>query len=439
MLYILLVFVLIILSFYLNQLIIGKLSPHLIIFNLIWFVLSIFAWFMTKEITFKNVTRIYFLSLIIMFIASFNFSIIIFKINNYVKVLKRKTQLKELRIFIFMLLLTFILIFIMRSSFNYLLKGDLNGIRYSIYYAKIGSQNSSFSSGITSILVQWLFRGIILSSVIVNLSAFLRGESSFKPLFFSYILVIIYSLLTAGRILIFYVSIMTILSIFFINGYSLFRVDAEKRDIFISKRVFVFISSFILLLPFVFLITRGRILSGNIDTSVFSSIRGYLFSPIKYFALVLDQNFNSFDPLYGGTFFGGFFQWVNIFARNIFSYNYNFGFQKVIDELTPFLYLGHNKYYNAFPTTIYYFYRDGGIVSIFIETLLLGFITNKIYDLYNKHNSLRLESLYLFLLTNISISGFRWEGINADFWVILIFIYIFTSPLFTEKVSNKNF
>ena len=205
-----------------------------------------------------------------------------------------------------------------------------------------------------------------MSSVIVNLSAFLRGESSFKPLFFSYILVIIYSLLTAGRILIFYVSIMTILSIFFINGYSLFRVDAEKRDIFISKRVFVFISSFILLLPFVFLITRGRILSGNIDSSVFSSIRGYLFSPIKYFALVLDQNFNSFDPLYGGTFFGGFFQWVNIFARNIFTYNYNFGFQKVIDELTPFLYLGHNKYYNAFPTTIYYFYRDGGLSLIHI-------------------------------------------------------------------------
>ncbi|XBO89185.1 hypothetical protein AAGG43_02910 [Bacillus paranthracis] len=87
-------------------------------------------------------------------------------------------------------LLIFCLVLIsifMRRVAEPLLRGDLTAIRKMIYYTEVGSENSLYSSGLETILIQWLANSLIMAIFVVVTVLFILGLCNYKLLSLSFL------------------------------------------------------------------------------------------------------------------------------------------------------------------------------------------------------------------------------------------------------------
>ncbi len=297
--------------------------------------------------------------------------------------------------YLLILIIIVLLLVFLRDSVQHLLSGNLDAIRVSIYYEQVGTQNSLFKSGFETILVQWVLNGLILAINIITISSYTNKKSSLNLVLFSIFAAILFAVLTGGRIMILKIILLIIFSLFIVNSYKIIRFDYRFKNIFLKRKWDRILLLIIALGILSILITVGRSTSDSLEIdSIFETFFDYLSSPIIYYSKLLDVNIKSMELLYGGGFFAGITQLIDIILKNIMEYNFLFPFQHISNESSVFLMINPNQYYNAFPTMIYYFYRDGRLLGLFVGSLTFAYILSKVYKNFKVKNTIRSESIY---------------------------------------------
>lgn len=97
-----------------------------------------------------------------------------------------------------------------------------------------------------------------------------------------------------------------------------------------------------------------------------------------------------------------------------------------------FIDIGNGYTHNAFYTSIYNFYLDGGIIALIIISLVLGIIVGVTYNKFSQRPNLFTASLLILLIYITVIATLRWEFINL--WPMVVIIYLF---LLITKVGSK--
>ncbi|MGH2075727.1 O-antigen polymerase [Aerococcus urinaeequi] len=419
-----------------------KKAPYIVkYFNIIWLVISLILYLNHSNLYLFNISMNYLYLTILTFMVSMNCGFILFASISTVRrqeVPPEESGYNVDRKYLYLILIFIAcsLIIIYRESVSMVISGNLNMIRASIYDNEVGAQGSIYRSGLEVIFSSVILDNLIIALDIIIVSMYSKDKKNFALLLLASVVTVLSSILTGGRIKLLKLAIIILVSLFGINEYRLFRVDRERRDIKIKRKWDKMIVILIILALIVFIITFNRNLT--LDTnSVFDTISRYVFSPILYYANLLDYVTPYVDPTYGGAFFGGILRFIWLILNNFgdFSWLYQFEMIQAV-ETSTFLEILPGQSYNAFPTMLYYFVRDGGLLAVVIDALLLSGVTRISFTNYNIRKSLRSESILLLVSYVLIFGAFRWEAVNFEPWFTIIFIIILTSPMFREKLKG---
>ncbi|OFK20974.1 hypothetical protein HMPREF2829_06610 [Aerococcus sp. HMSC072A12] len=408
-----------------------RLDLPVILFNVVWSVLFTKGLLNLQNIQIINFEKSYFILIFEVFLICFNLAQILFIKDNNNLLEKQSYKIVEGKYTIVLTCILVALLVLLRKSIGYILSGNFYAIRAAMYYEQVGQSNSLYSSGVETVLVQWVINGILIALAIIITNLNIQHKCSNKLFLYTIVVCTTFALLTAGRIMLLKLIIIFIISYLTNNIKFLMRYSKKNNQIYIRKYLTSTEIIFIVLFLLAIFITIGRNLSAGFNTaSISETFINYLLSPIEYLLVLVDHALPFEQYFYGSVFFGGIFQIIEIILKNITTINFTFGFQQVIDETSQFLQLSDGSYYNAFPTAIYYFIRDGGLLGVAIDSFLFSFITAKLFN--NKNKNLIFQGYYILGLFLIIYSVFRWEPMIAEFWFTVIAI-----PLLSSKYFNK--
>lgn len=411
-----------------------EINSPILIFNFMSLIITIIANINLDNSSFRNITLEYVNICIFLLVLAMNFGFMIFmpssKINKKGMVKNSNYTINKKKVKILTLGIILILIIVFRDSIFHILAGNLNAIRQSIYYSEVGSENSIYGNGVEVVIVQWFINAVIPAIYIVTTVFSLKLGGNFKLYGFTLLSGIIYSVLTGGRMMIFRLFIISLISLIVVKGDKSKDYISTLRSKFLNKRKKKLSFTIIILIVLTIVITLSREEQVSItDNELYQSIADYLISPILYFAHLLDSNINDMNPLLGGAFFGGINQVFNIFWENLSGYEITVPYELIVEETSTFLLIQPNKMYNAFPTMLYSFYRDLGLLGIILGSLILAFFISYTYKKYIMENDIRATSLYIFAIYILVMGILRWEPTYIQPWITYICIYI---------VTNKN-
>lgn len=226
--------------------------------------------------------------------------------------------------------------------------------------------------------------------------------------------VVIFSLMTAGRIL--------LVNLIF---YVLFAVDIKYgRTIFnILRRMWKFSLLFILMICGMLLLQYLR----SPDMSILKTLYMYYFSGPMYLSELIKRDttfiINS-DFMFGCATFG--------FITNLFSYAITLITHKSQGSLYMLGSVLTNQYYNvgiqtrvnAMCTCIYDFLLDWGYFGVFLGPVIIAFLTIAIYKYAARNQSFVGKCLLLYSMNILIRTVFKWDLINPNFPVVVIYLII---------------
>ncbi len=90
---------------------------------------------------------------------------------------------------------------------------------------------------------------------------------------------------------------------------------------------------------------------------------------------------------------------------------------------------------NAMCTVYYPFLIDWGYIGIILGPIVLVFISKILVDRTKKSPSIKNVGMYVFWLYTLIRTVFKWDLMGLDFFVIMLSLHLFTSPLY--KIRRK--
>ncbi|WP_404445972.1 oligosaccharide repeat unit polymerase [Sutcliffiella horikoshii] len=407
-----------------------------LIFNLLWIIIALVSY---PYLINKNIVYIqYIQSYILFFMISMNIGFLFFMPSS--KNYKGNRTVVSDKInygnFWFILIVVFILLsFFFRRVLTHVLNGDLTLIRRMIYTETVGTENSLFNSGIETIFIQWFANSLILALFIILISFYMIGLKNNKLLIFLFLIGIYYAFLTGGRMMLFRFAIIIIGAILLLKMKDIKYIvnDTYHRTIRNRKKKLRNIIVLIFFMGVVFTVMRSDNNFSITDNQIIIEMLNYFRLPIVYFTtLIENSNFNS-GFLYGGGFVGGLFLPIELIWKNFSENIIDLPPRIIIDELEPFQYIGEGLIFNALPTMLYVFYRDGGVIGIIINSLIFSLYLSIAYRNYLSKKNIRSISLYILAFYVMVMGIIRWEPALIQYWLTLFFIILFTNSKFLKK------
>ncbi|PDY79667.1 O-antigen polymerase [Bacillus cereus] len=396
-------------------------------FNMLWTIITLIFYINTSNNSLSAIDEVYFSILGLLFFTNIGFFIFMPSSKNYSNIDKLSEEKVNMRMLTSLLIFCLVLVSIfMRRVAEPLLRGDLTSIRKMIYYAEVGSENSLYSSGLETILIQWLANSLIMAIFVVVTVLFILGLCNYKLLSLSFMAGVLFAVLTGGRMMLLKLVIILFSAIilfkmkdirFMIKRNILHIVRRRKNRLFFT----IFFTIFIALM-----LTVMRDSSNTDSDGVFTSILGYLSNPILYFSTLLENNNFTTGPLLGGGFIGGMLRPIDLVLENLSGASIDFPSDILVNETQIFLNIGDGVLYNALPTMLYAFYRDAGILGICINSLLMTIFISYTYKLFLKQRTVRSMALYILSFYLVLMGILRWEPSFVQFWLTLLFIWILT-------------
>lgn len=146
----------------------------------------------------------------------------------------------------------------------------------------------------------------------------------------------------------------------------------------------------------------------------------------------MSEKLNNVDYTYGATFLQGFGRPVMLAYKYILGdgqfpdfYQRSIEIMKILQQE---VYWGKNVF-NAYALPFYYFYWDGGIFAVVVESFIYGFLCTKVF-IKRKLSDLH-RSRYILILLYLSASSVWF----APYWVYFAFAYFYMMVLF-KKVKQ---
>lgn len=193
--------------------------------------------------------------------------------------------------------------------------------------------------------------------------------------------------------------------------------------------------------------TKRRILLGTVVMSVvfyvISISRGisnmqrslvlYVSGCVPLMDYYLNNLCNTQMFTYGGAFLEGILRLVFTLAENIGIPYPNF--VRYVEGLTNFeqtVTIGNDLRMNAFVSCFYYFYLDGGMIMVFLESMIYGFITEMFYKKAKKGKNPKYIVIYALFIQTLVFSLVRFQFILPSYVIAIIM----ASILFKKKEAG---
>ena len=259
-------------------------------------------------------------------------------------------------------------------------------------------------------------RYVIIISTIIGI---LHREKIGKALICNTVFIIILQAITSGGR---YILMNTIFMI--ICGFFLF-VDKErvtgkqKWELFFIVLLFSYIIIFL---------TNDRATNLTQNMAVcerlYETIYAYFAGSVTYLGKVIETTPSIVGSTFGVNFFAGFI--IPIFVvltfLNLLPYPAVFGV--IGTYANEVLRIGPATYYNAMPTIFGYFYIDGGLIMVFIESLLFGYICKRLY-IRSEAGNLLMSTFYILIFVQICNSSTRWFFYSPDYCLAFLYLSAF--------------
>jgi oligosaccharide repeat unit polymerase len=244
-----------------------------------------------------------------------------------------------------------------------------------------------------------------------------------KPLFFMVAQVLLQTMYTAGRTIIFFASF----SLLFVYAfYSQVKHDDYSMKV-VKKRLKVFLIIFALIVVGITLLRNNS--KEGILSNVIETVLSYFCGGTRVFNQILQQpSFYGLDAYtFGICTFAGLLSILStiqtysfgklglgILPASFSSYTIAQGY--VAKRIT----YGVNSAMNAFPTMFYYFVRDAGVIGLIIGPILFARVISHVEKKLLKTKDLINSFKYFYLMYALLMSVCWWEPMRQEFWMTFL-------------------
>lgn len=296
----------------------------------------------------------------------------------------------------------------------YAIKTFLSGESFAVIredYYNYTSTNDVFMYYLRGYVVSPL-RYVIIVAAIISLY---KGEKNKVLLTNTVLIVLLQAVTSGGRYVLMNALLMFVCGFFIFGGFKKIKL---KQKIILAI-IAIAIGYFVIFLTN----DRTTTLAANMNTMqrLYLTIYQYFVGSVTYLGKVIDRYPTVVGSTYGVNFLCGFIE--PIFVA--------FSFLKLIPHPEIFniigtyaceqMLIGPYSYYNAMPTMFGYFFIDGGIILVFIESWLFGYVCKRLYIRAEKGNLL-FVAFYILIFVQICNSSTRWFFYSSEF--CLAFIYM---------------
>ena len=140
---------------------------------------------------------------------------------------------------------------------------------------------------------------------------------------------------------------------------------------------------------------------------------------------------------YGINFFAGFISPAFSFLTFIKFLPYPEIFKMIGQYATVPVAIGSSVYYNAMPTMFMYFYMDFGLMGVFLESVLLGSISIKVFRKMVRQMDWLSIGQYLLISVLLLNSSERWFLYNPGFALTFVYLWFLCKKERRNKPSDS--
>lgn len=291
----------------------------------------------------------------------------------------------------------------------------INGVSFSDirtdYYTYSGNES----------VIMYYFRNYVLSPlryvvIISTIISIFQTEKKSKLLFFNTIIIVILQAVTSGGR---YVLMNTIFM--FLCGFFLFGAFKKMS---IKKKITLGISIVLFGYMIVFLTNdRSTFLAQNMTTleRLYLTIYQYFAGSVTFFGKVFEEYPQIVGSTFGINFACGFIDPIFVVLTFLHILPHPEIFNVIGNYVCDSLMIGPYTAYNAMPTIFGYFYIDGGVVAVFLEAWLFGYLCKRLFS-RSQEGNLLYSAFYILMFVQICNSSTRWFLYSSDFCLAFLFL-----------------
>lgn len=348
---------------------------------------------------------------IILMIVTFELATLFFlrvRISNRKTFLK--TDIKEIR-WDMMMVISIICFAVLFPSF-------LTSIRYAMingYYSlRIKILNNVIISAKNRLIIQEIVQPLIIVTTMVSLYELVQNKIIRLVTVVSLINCCVYMLTLGNRWLL--MEVLMLIVVFVVDKYSLNIIAIVKYNKWITR------IGIILVFGMVFITTQRSIRGSD---GLFYDLYSYFVGSIHLFGIAIKDpssfKLTASGYLYGKELFASIIGLINDFLAVFGIDSFMQSGIAIINEITQeFYFVSPSTHMNNNFTMLYGFMRDGGVLGIIIDTMLLALLQVKLFK--NRQRSIYHKLMYYFGITMIPFLIFEW--IYGRVYVLMVFIIL---------------
>ena len=133
------------------------------------------------------------------------------------------------------------------------------------------------------------------------------------------------------------------------------------------------------------------------------------------------------DMTYGFVFFRGIFEIICTFTGPLGIFNFPTILSQLDKYTNPFYSISNSQTANAYTSMFFDFYLDFGLLGVVMESLIFGFIIQRIYLRMREYPSDKNIIMYIIFAKAILYSFFQWRFMMGSYVlavIITVFMYI---------------
>lgn len=232
------------------------------------------------------------------------------------------------------------------------------------------------------------------------------------------IFTIVLEVFIAGGRMILLETIFAIAIIFSISGIS-YNIPKNFR-----RRIKKFLYAIILLAILGIIFMTGDRQS---DMSVTGAVLSNFTLCLPLMDHLIDIVHTTGDMTYGFVFFRGIFEIICTFTGPLGIFNFPTILSQLDKYTNPFYSISNSQTANAYTSMFFDFYLDFGLLGVVMESLIFGFIIQRIYLRMREYPSDKNIIMYIIFAKAILYSFFQWRFMMGSYVlavIITVFMYI---------------
>lgn len=415
---------------FISYLKVGTINNPVTYFNIwwgFWFFLSLQGIFGLYEMSLYTFSIIFFGN----FMLSLGILLIIKNNKSNTIIIENNLKWKYINIFQVMLMIV-IAFFLFRTVITLSTTGLDSGDFRNIYI--YGTNNIFGSQGIRFIFLNFI-RGLILTFFIISIATFFlnKGNKGNKvALALSSLNIILYSGVMMGRMEIFRLVIIYVISILVIKSLSKSSSHLGVFKLKIKKRYLILVS--ILLISFTYLRDMNNTFIDSITRTI-EQFFIYFTGPFIAFDQFVNEFSFSFETGWGRGFLGGIEVIFNGLS-GLFIKSDGGSYATYLSRYTnERIMIGDDQSFNALYTMYFNFFADGKLIAVLICTFIIGIVIGLIYNYMTIKVSVYSLAVYLYLIHILIFGSIGWPLDGLSGWMVLINVLLIY--IIVEKIHLK--